>query len=315
MRTLWLATISALCVSAVHAHAVGMKTQLNCASDYYAYCSRFAVGSSELRKCMRGNGHRLSKACVNALIADGEISKAEVERTKEKLLSARTKSKAEPSRVAKAVEAPRHRKQTVAALPPEEPIRKEPRVTINKQKAPASDDKELVFDQPTIEALKSRGPYFLARSETPSAPGQPRHDEPSASVQPVDWNRGLNEGPSGQDLRSPGEEGQPSPPEESRADLTPAPPVTQKVGPDTSAGPKKAKLPAPEKAETVAAPRRALNAAERPPGKMSLGNKPSSAQEESLEPSNAQDWNDYMQSRFNGGMNYEGLGARFSKGR
>jgi hypothetical protein len=47
---------------------------------------------------------------------------------------------------------------------------------------------------------------------------------------------------------------------------------------------------------------------------MSLGKNPSSDQANRPEPSNSQAWDEYMQSRFNGGMNYEGLGARFSKG-
>ncbi len=308
MRKPWLAAIPLLCASAVDANAVGMKTQLNCASDYYAYCSKFAVGSSEVRKCMRDNGHRLSKACINALIADGEISKTDVERTKEKLLSARTKPKHEPRKVSKTVEAPRQRKQTVAALPPSVPILKEPRVT-------ASKEKELVIDQRTIEALKSRGPSFLASSDTPSAPDQSRYEEPKASVQPVVWDRDLNEAPSVKEPQAPDEESHASPPEESRADLTQTRPVSEKVVPDTPpAGPKKAKLLTTEKSATPTAPRRPVNAAERPPGKMSLGNKPSSAQDDSPESSNTQDWNKYMQSRFNGGMNYEGLGARFSKG-
>ena len=42
--------------------------------------ARYAVGSRELRQCMNTNGHRLSKRCVNALVADGEISANEVAR-------------------------------------------------------------------------------------------------------------------------------------------------------------------------------------------------------------------------------------------
>jgi len=38
------------------------------------------VGSKELRQCMNENGHRLSHKCVNALVADGEISAEEVAR-------------------------------------------------------------------------------------------------------------------------------------------------------------------------------------------------------------------------------------------
>ena len=44
---------------------------------------------------------------------------------------------------------------------------------------------------------------------------------------------------------------------------------------------------------------------------MSLGRNSSS--EDANGPDPAEEWDTYMQNRFNGGMNYEGLGARFSK--
>jgi hypothetical protein len=51
-----------------------------------------------------------------------------------------------------------------------------------------------------------------------------------------------------------------------------------------------------------------------PAGKMSLGRSNSSDNAEVPAPDNGEAWNTYMQNRFSGGMNYEGLGARFSKG-
>ena len=68
-------------------------TQINCASDYYAYCSQFQVGSKELRLCMRRVGPKLSKSCLNALIADGEVSKAEVEKKKQEIIAAKNPAK------------------------------------------------------------------------------------------------------------------------------------------------------------------------------------------------------------------------------
>src|SRR3954453_23252718 len=72
----------ALLLGVSDASAVGWKTQLNCASDYYAYCSQYQVGSQEVRQCMRRSGPKLSKACIDALIADGEVSRTEVEKRK-----------------------------------------------------------------------------------------------------------------------------------------------------------------------------------------------------------------------------------------
>lgn len=65
---------------ASQASAVSLGVKLACASDYYSYCSQHSPGSTGVRQCMRAHGSQLSKRCVNALIAAGEVSKAEVER-------------------------------------------------------------------------------------------------------------------------------------------------------------------------------------------------------------------------------------------
>lgn len=62
------------------AGAVSLAVKLACASDYYSYCSQHGVGSPGVRQCMRANGSKLSRGCVSALIAAGEVSKSEVER-------------------------------------------------------------------------------------------------------------------------------------------------------------------------------------------------------------------------------------------
>jgi hypothetical protein len=68
----------ALCTTA--ASAVSGRVQSACASDFMAYCSQHDPDGPGARKCMRVNGPRLSQACLNALIAAGEVSKAEVAR-------------------------------------------------------------------------------------------------------------------------------------------------------------------------------------------------------------------------------------------
>ena len=62
----------------VSAASLGVK--LACASDYSAHCGNHPVGSAGLRKCMRSHGSHLSSGCVTALVAAGEVSKAEVDR-------------------------------------------------------------------------------------------------------------------------------------------------------------------------------------------------------------------------------------------
>ncbi len=66
--------------SANQASATSLAVQLACATDYYAYCSKHDTEGPGVRACMRANGERLSKRCVNALVSAGEVSKAEVER-------------------------------------------------------------------------------------------------------------------------------------------------------------------------------------------------------------------------------------------
>jgi hypothetical protein len=72
--------LGALAVPATEASAVSVRTKLACLGDYRSYCSSYKMGSNELRHCMSANGPQLSKKCINALVADGEISEAEVAR-------------------------------------------------------------------------------------------------------------------------------------------------------------------------------------------------------------------------------------------
>lgn len=198
MRKPFILTTAVLCASSAGAHAVGFKTQLNCASDYYSYCSQYSVGTPEVRKCMRANGPRLSKGCINALIEDGEVSKAEVEREKEKLVAAKSKA-AEPKKAdvaAKKAEVAlkkpeaQPKKADVAALKKPVPEAKKPVTKLaaavapapvlakpqaaapvitraaaaEMPKAPAPEvPRQMVsLDQKTFDALKARGVRFVA---------------------------------------------------------------------------------------------------------------------------------------------------------
>lgn len=66
------------------AEALGIKSITNCGIDYFRYCSQFPVNSDEVRDCFRKNGHSLTDACVDALLADGEVTKEEVDGEREK---------------------------------------------------------------------------------------------------------------------------------------------------------------------------------------------------------------------------------------
>src|SRR5262245_21775564 len=86
VRTVYLL----LCASAMFAWlalpAEGTKTyqyservQHACANDYRAHCGEYGIETSALRLCVNKAGQQLSHGCVNALVADGQVSRAEVE--------------------------------------------------------------------------------------------------------------------------------------------------------------------------------------------------------------------------------------------
>jgi hypothetical protein len=69
-----------LVLLATAAGAGSASVQSACAGDYFAYCSQHDPDGPGVRKCMRANGSKLSKGCVAALVAAGEVSKVEVAR-------------------------------------------------------------------------------------------------------------------------------------------------------------------------------------------------------------------------------------------
>jgi len=313
MRRSLLLPVLMLCAATRDANAVGWKTQLNCASDYYAFCSKFAVGSNEVRKCMRDNGPKLSKACVSALIADGEISKGEVARHKETIVSAKARPKKDSKKVAKLDDVPEQPKLNVVRLPEIPPVPKDKPVLVSETGT---------LDQRTYEALKSRGPHFLAdpvidtRSIRDRRPHQEAGDAEGRGA--AEHHLGANFRPTellvtkapdalGEGTSPGGEANSPETGSVADGQITAD---TTKVSSKTADGPKEQKPPVTDDTKTAEQPRERYSA-----GKMGLGKKKSSAQSVELEPSNPQAWGEYMQSRFNGGMNYEGLGAGFSKGK
>src|SRR5262249_12115808 len=44
-----------------------------CKEDYFVYCSPYALGSNELRRCMEANGKTLSQKCKQALKDAGYV--------------------------------------------------------------------------------------------------------------------------------------------------------------------------------------------------------------------------------------------------
>ena len=70
--------LAALVTTTYQANALSLGVKIACASDYYAHCSAYSPGSDEVRSCMRKVGTGLSRGCVDALVAAGEVSASEV---------------------------------------------------------------------------------------------------------------------------------------------------------------------------------------------------------------------------------------------
>ena len=51
------------------------QVQRACVNDYKRYCGEYGIETSALRMCMKRAGKSLSKGCVNALVAAGEVSR------------------------------------------------------------------------------------------------------------------------------------------------------------------------------------------------------------------------------------------------
>jgi len=75
-----IAVFTAFGAMAGNAFAVSLRVQIACASDYYAHRSAYSPSGPEVRTCMRKVGVNLSKTCINALIAAGEVPGVKVAR-------------------------------------------------------------------------------------------------------------------------------------------------------------------------------------------------------------------------------------------
>lgn len=77
------ATIATVVLAgAAQAQSYSKAVQQFCRADYKKYCGEYGLETSGLRSCMDRNGNNLSRNCVRALVRDGQISQAEVNRRK-----------------------------------------------------------------------------------------------------------------------------------------------------------------------------------------------------------------------------------------
>jgi hypothetical protein len=62
------------------AQSYSKAVQQFCRADYKKFCGEYGLETTALRSCMDRNGKNLSKSCVRALVRDGHVSQAEVNR-------------------------------------------------------------------------------------------------------------------------------------------------------------------------------------------------------------------------------------------
>jgi hypothetical protein len=71
-------------VSSAQAESVTVTpaVQQGCEWDYNQFCNQYGIGSELLDMCFKRNGPKLSKKCVDALIAAGDTSQEYVDQPK-----------------------------------------------------------------------------------------------------------------------------------------------------------------------------------------------------------------------------------------
>jgi hypothetical protein len=79
---LLVAAVLIVCgVGSAHAN----KDVKHCANDYRNFCHQWGLETKGLENCMRKHGDKLTNACIVALVKNGDVSQAEVNRRKKEL--------------------------------------------------------------------------------------------------------------------------------------------------------------------------------------------------------------------------------------
>jgi hypothetical protein len=56
-----------------------------CAEEYHQFCNQYGIGSELLDMCFKQNARNMTKACVDALVAAGDVSQEYVDQQKKLL--------------------------------------------------------------------------------------------------------------------------------------------------------------------------------------------------------------------------------------
>jgi hypothetical protein len=78
-RLLSIASLATLLAAAPAIAEVNDAVKNACRDDYHKHCDKLEVGTPELRACMKSKATELSKGCLEALVANKEVTEKDVE--------------------------------------------------------------------------------------------------------------------------------------------------------------------------------------------------------------------------------------------
>ncbi|WP_072391674.1 hypothetical protein [Hyphomicrobium sp. CS1GBMeth3] len=78
-RLLTIASLAAILAGGSALADVNEAVKNACRNDYHKHCDNLAVGSDELRACMRGKATELSKECLTALVEHKEVTQEDID--------------------------------------------------------------------------------------------------------------------------------------------------------------------------------------------------------------------------------------------
>jgi hypothetical protein len=64
------------------AEAVTERQKRDCKADYNRYCKQYKLGTEGLRACMSRSIKKVSNRCITALVAGGDMTKAQADRVR-----------------------------------------------------------------------------------------------------------------------------------------------------------------------------------------------------------------------------------------
>jgi hypothetical protein len=62
------------------ADAVTDRQKRDCKADYNRYCKKYELGTEGLRACMSRSIRKVSNRCISALVAGGDMTKAQADK-------------------------------------------------------------------------------------------------------------------------------------------------------------------------------------------------------------------------------------------